>query len=62
MATLVPSGTFWIAIATITNSPRPAVSEAKAVPIASPSGRLWTESTPKVRIAVRRSAPWRPAT
>lgn len=45
-AVAVPSGTFWIAIAAMTNALRPAWSEANALPIAKPSGRLWANSTP----------------
>ena len=45
IATLVPSGTFCRAIARMTKRLSPAVSEAYAVPIAKPSGRLWTKST-----------------
>ena len=42
----VPSGTFWIAIAAMTNALSPTTSDANALPIAKPSGRLWTKSTP----------------
>src|SRR5918995_454810 len=53
---LVPSGTLWSAIATITNRLSPARSEANAVPIARPSGRLCTKRTAKTRIEVRSPA------
>ena len=42
----VPSGTFWIAIALMTNALMPTWAEAYALPIARPSGRLCTNSTP----------------
>src|SRR5215203_163483 len=51
---------FWIAIARITNSPSPSRSDANAVPIASPSGRLWTKRTAKTRAEVRAPGPLRP--
>jgi hypothetical protein len=57
IATLVPSGTFWSPIATITNRASPSVSEAYAVPIAKPSGRLCTSSTPNTRSDRRTPAP-----
>jgi hypothetical protein len=51
---------FWIAIARITNRLRPARSEAKAMPTAKPSGRLWTKRTRKTRAEVRVPGPLRP--
>src|SRR3954469_25914191 len=51
---------FWIAIARMTKRLRPARSEAKAVPIAKPSGRLWTKRTRKTRAEVRTPGPLRP--
>ena len=60
-ATLVPSGTFWSAIARKTNSARPSVFEANAVPIANPSGRLCTSNTPKISSERRTPAPRSPA-
>ena len=57
IATLVPSGMFWSAIARITKSPKPSVSDAKAVPIARPSGRLCTSSTAKTSTERRTPAP-----
>src|SRR5688572_26333108 len=57
MATLVPSGTFCSAIARKMNSARPSVSDAKAVPMAKPSGRLCTSRTPKTSRERRTPAP-----
>src|SRR5687768_10615531 len=57
MATLVPSGTFWSAMARKMNSARPSVSDAKAVPIAKPSGRLCTRRTPNTSSERRTPAP-----
>ena len=51
---------FWIAIARITKRLSPARSEAKAVPTAKPSGRLWTKRTRKTRAEVRAPGPVRP--
>jgi len=54
----VPSGTFWIAIAEIiTKTPIPASLEAKALPIAKPSGRLWANSTPTTSSERVRASP-----
>ena len=56
IAVTVPSGTFWTAIATSTNTPRPLGSAAQAEPMASPSGREWTNRTRKTSAARRRPA------
>ena len=53
---------FWSPIARITNRLSPARSEAYAVPIASPSGRLCTNSTPKTRTESRTPDPRRSPT
>src|SRR5215218_2404158 len=58
---LVPSGTLCNAIATITNRLNPARSEAYAVPIAKPSGRLCTKRTANTRNERRRPRPRRPS-
>ena len=57
IADAVPSGMFCSAIASSTNTPSPSRSDANAVPIAKPSGRLWTSSTPNTSTERRTPAP-----
>ena len=56
IAATIPSGTFCSAIASRMKRPRPSRSDANAVPIANPSGRLCTSSTPKTSTERRTGA------